>query len=176
MYTIYKVIAILFLLFILFISLIGFFSKRDTTLKYATVTESPSPVVWQYITDLEKIVQWRQKIDKMEIQNMKEMNNDAVIKYYQNGMEYQERVIEWIPGKKVTFQRIDDKSYPIFSNIITSLEINALIGGSTEINIIFKYKLQTFFARIYDTLYLKHYFKDQYEKELSDLKDTLEKV
>jgi hypothetical protein len=112
----------------------------------------------------------------MEIQNMKEMNNDAVIKYYQNGMEYQERVIEWIPERKVTFQRIDNKNYPILSNIITTLEINALIDGSTEINIIFKYKLETFFARIYHTIHLKHYFKDQFEQELSNLKDILEKV
>jgi uncharacterized membrane protein len=176
LYLIYKTVAVCFLVFILFISFTGFLSHPETSLSCTTVIESPKAIVWQYLTNSEKIVQWRKDISKVEILNMQGMKYGGVLKYYQNNTEYQERIIEWIPEKKICLQRLEDINYPLLDNILTMIEIKALVDGSTEINIILKYNVKSFFSRIYNKIYLRGYFTDQYEKHLLVLKNILEKV
>jgi hypothetical protein len=176
LHFIYRTVAICFLIFILFISLIGIFSTPETTITFASVIESPRAIVWQYLTNTDRIVQWRKDIRNLDILNMKEMGNGALLKFVQNKIEYHEQVIEWLPEKKVILQRIDDLNYPLLHNVLTSIEIKGLIDGSTEINIVIKYNVRTFFSKIYNKIYLRNYFIEQYENQLLVLKKVLEKV
>ena len=176
MYFIFRATATFCLIFVLFITLIGLFSNPKTTVILATVIESPPTIVWQYVTNIEKIRLWRPEINNLEILNMKEMNNEAILQYDQNRRRHQEKVVEWIPEKKVSFQRIDSLNYPLLNKILTSIEIKALADGSAEINVVLKYNVKTFFSRIYNTLYLRNYFTDQYENQLAVLKNVLEKI
>ena len=119
MYKIYKLFAILCVAFILFLSLIGFLSRPEENLTFTVLIESPSTVVWQYLTDPDKILQWRKDMDKLEILYRQEIKDGAVLRFYHENLECQEKIIEWVPENKMMLQRIGKTSYPLLKNFIT---------------------------------------------------------
>jgi hypothetical protein len=176
LHQILKFLSVCIILALLFLSLTGALTNSKTALSFTSVVDSPSTVIWQYITDPDKISRWQNDADKIEMVNMQEMKKGTILKVHYKQFIYNEKIVEWFPERKLNRQVIGSNKYPLLTNFITSIELKPLKQGSTEINIAIEYTVMSFFTKIYNQIYLRRHFANQYKENLANLKNLVEKI
>jgi carbon monoxide dehydrogenase subunit G len=180
MYNILKLLAILFLLTLIFLVIIGLTAKPESSVNCTEIIRSPATVVWQILTDPDKMPQWYGGIEKVELEKRQSIEKNVDLRLFDpklgNGIYYRVRIEDFVLEKQISLIRIGSGSNKLLQDYKQDFQLKSLLDGTTEISYKISYRSATFLTRIFNKLYLRKELQNQGIERLHKLKQVIEKV
>lgn len=180
MYHILKLLALLFLLTLIFLVIIGLTAKRESSVICTEIIRSPTTVVWQILTDPDKMPQWYGGIEKVELEKRLPIEKNVILRLFDRklgyGKYYEFRIEDFVLEKQISLLRIGSRSNKLLQDYKQDFQLKSLLDGTTEISHKISYQSATFLTRIFSKLYLQKELQNQGIERLHKLKQVIEKV
>ena len=180
MYTLLRIIGFTFIVLLLLLGLIGFFTSPEIQFSISEIIESPPTVVWQTLINVDRVPEWDPGVAMIRISNAKSLKKDAEIDYYSGGdideIIYKERIITFVPDKRIVFRDINHKKIPLQKNFIRDYTLKALLDGSTELSVTVHYTCASYITRILDRIHLRGHTMAKQRRQLYGLKSYIENL
>jgi uncharacterized membrane protein len=180
MYNILRILAIIILLILIFLIFVGLVAEPQTHISCTEIINSPVTIVWQIITDPEKLPDWYDQVLKVEIESKNPIAKDVVLRLYhsRSGEKnfHEVRVEEFILEKQLSLMRIKSEGNTLLKEYKQDFRLKSLLDGTTEVTHNISYQPATFFTRIFNKLFLQKELRNQCSEMLQKLKQVIEKV
>jgi uncharacterized protein YndB with AHSA1/START domain len=158
----------------------GLVTSGETQFTLTEIIESPATVVWRTLIDLERIPEWDASVAKVQLANASVLKKGSEIDYYggYNRQEiiYKERIVTFVPDKKIIFRDVNYRKIPLQSNYIRDYSLKSLLDGSTELSITVHYTCGSLITRIMERIYLRGHTMSKHRKQLNSLKRYIENL
>jgi uncharacterized membrane protein len=179
LFTFFRILGFVLIVIILLLVGVGLFSSPETRFTLNENIESPVTVVWRTLLDTDHIPGWISNSTKVEVTHMSQLKLNAEITYFvpaaNNEVIYKERLVNFIPDKRITFRDIHAGKIPLQKNYIRDYQLKSLLDGSTEINATIQYTCNGIIPRILDRLYLRAANMATFREQLKYIKRHIEK-
>ena len=180
MYAILRIVSIIIFLVLAFLIFVGLVAEPQTQISCTEIINSPTTIVWQILTDTEKMPDWYDQVLRVELENKGPIDkNSVLILYYSRSRERnfnKVRVEDFISEKQLSLKKIDIGSKALLKDYTREFKLKSLLDGTTEVTHQISYRPTTFFSRIFNKLVLEKETGKQCSEILHKLKQVLEKV
>jgi len=148
-----------------------------------TVTQqvnSPVTVVWQALTNPDKIAQWNADLARVEVPENIDLKVGTEYVSYLNADKdrvfSREKVTKIDPDQQLTLQTVTGTKKSLLNNFEKEYRFKSLLDGSTEIAVTISYHPAGYFARAMDRIYIQGRMSERYSRQLLNLKRFIEKL
>ena len=180
MYIFLRTFSVLILILIVLFVLPGFFGSAQTQFTITEQIGSPVTVVWQTMTNKDKVPEWNRDISRLEISD--EMGYKAgaeLVTYFRASPQEiygKNKLIKIIPEQQMVLRTVSDGKKSLLRQSEKDYRLKSLRDGSTEISLTVSYEPSGFMARAMDRLYLRSQLIDDYTTQLFELRKYIEKL
>jgi len=165
---------------IVFLIFVGLTAEPETQISCTEIINSPVTIVWQILTDPDRMPEWYDQAFRVELDGKNPMEKNAVlILYYSRSRESnfnKVKVENFDAEKQLSLKKSDAGSTYLLKDYKQDFKLKSLLDGTTEITCHLSYQPATFFTRIFNKLFLQKKLDNQCSAMLHKLKLVIEKV
>ena len=180
MRIIHRILAVIFILIGLFVTIIGITTPADTGFSHTEVILSPVPVVWQVLTDPDRMPRWQPDLIRVAAEPGGPPREGTILKVfsrsYDPGLYHQDKIIRLVPEKNLTLMRIRSEQNTVLRDFSRVYELKRLLDGTTEVTCRVFYRCPGFLSRVYNRLYQQRLLENRNRESIRRLKALIEKV
>ena len=180
MQIIHRILAIVLIIVGLFFTIIGITTPVDTEFSRTEVILSPVQVVWQVLTDPERMPLWQSGLTAVKPVPAGELQEGMILKIYARqydpGLYHEDKIIRFTPEKNLTLMRIRSDHNTVLRDYSQVYELKKLLDGTTELTCRFFYRCPGFISRIYNRLYEQKVLENRNQENIRRLKVLIEKI
>ena len=170
----FRLIGFVLLFLLLLLIILGINSSSEVQISQTHHLQVPLSLIWQYITDAEKIPAW---INQMPVNYCESDTFGLITCFENNSNEKNVFTISKIEEKKSLNLILNkNRNNPYIKNYVMEINLKLLRDGTTEINCELRYSLNNYFSKIINKLYFEGYQISLLNKNMESLHTYFEKV
>jgi len=177
---IHRIIATILVLAALFFTFIGITTPADTGFSQTEVILSPAQVVWQVLTDPERMPIWQPGLTNVSVAGSGTLREGIILRGYARrydpGLYHEDKIIRLTPEKNLTLMRIKSEQNTMIRDYSQEYELKKLLDGTTEMTCRIFYRCPGFISRIYNRLYEQKVIENRSRDNIRRLKNYIEKI
>jgi len=170
----FRLIGFGLLFVMLSLIILGNYSSQDIQISQTHHLQAPMPLIWQHITNEEKISDW---IKLIPIQYCVSDTNNVITCFADNnekikistGLKFQER-------NSINMILEETWHNPYIKDYSLKVHLKSLRDGTTEINFKLQYHLKSIMAKVLNKLYYEGYQKSLIDKNVESLQKHFGRV
>lgn len=172
--------AVLILVLLLVFVSLGVSGASKSRFTVTQQVNSPVTVVWQALTNPDKIAQWNADLARVEVPENIDLKVGTEYVSYLNADKdrvfSREKVTKIDPDQQLTLQTVTGTKKSLLNNFEKEYRFKSLLDGSTEIAVTISYQPAGYFARAMDRIYIQGRMSERYSRQLLNLKRFIEKL
>jgi uncharacterized membrane protein len=177
---IHRIIATILVIAGLFLTIISITTPADTGFSQTEVILSPTQVVWQVLTDPERMPVWQPGLTNVTVAGNVALSEGTILQVYSRrydpGLYHKDKVIRLTPEKNLTLMRIKSEQNTMIRDYSQEYELKKLLDGTTEMTCRIFYRCPGFISRIYNRLYEQKVIENRSRDNIRRLKNYIEKI
>ena len=175
-----RVLAVLVLVIVVLFVLAGVTGPSKSQFTITEQVNSPVTVVWQAMTNPDKIAEWNSDLSRVEMTGDGNLSvGTEYISYFRadrNQVFSREKVTKFNADQQITLAAVTGTKKSLLTNFEKDYRFKSLLDGSTEIAVTISYRPAGYFARAVDKIYLLGRMNMRYNRQLLSLKRFIEKL
>jgi uncharacterized protein YndB with AHSA1/START domain len=160
--------------------IVGILAPKDTHFTKTQIIKGPISVVWRQLTDVENYPVWQLSVRRVVLKDGLTPGEGNIIQFYMTDYDstiYHEAEITKVEDdKSFTFARTRSTISPLLKEYQTSYSLKRLLDGTTEISVTTSYNTVGFITKIYNQIYLRGKLGSRAERNLTMLRNSIEKM
>jgi hypothetical protein len=176
----FKIFAIIIIALMIILVSIGIVARQNTYFSQTQIIKSPVSVVWGHLVDVTHYHEWQSEIRMVEFKSGSKIREGIILRFhlsdYDSSYFHEEKIVGLEDNKSIIFLRTGVNENPLLQNYKTNYTLKRLLDGTTELSVDVSYKAVGITSRIYNQLYYRSSLSNSYERNLSSLRDLIEKI